>query len=50
MTEGKTVTIGVPKETFPGETRVGLVPGVLSIIKRLGGTVIMEAGRHCGLW
>ena len=44
MTEAKTITIGVPKETFPGEARVGLVPGVLKNLKRLGGTVIVETG------
>jgi NAD(P) transhydrogenase subunit alpha len=44
MSEGKSFVIGVPKETFPGETRVGLVPGVLSLTKRLGAQVIVEAG------
>ncbi|MCK5405819.1 MAG: Re/Si-specific NAD(P)(+) transhydrogenase subunit alpha [Candidatus Krumholzibacteria bacterium] len=38
------MVIGVPKETFPGETRVGLVPGVLILVKRLGGEVIVETG------
>lgn len=44
MSEGKSIVIGVPKETFPGETRVGLVPGVLILVKRLGGEVIVETG------
>ena len=44
MSEDKSFVIGVPKETFPGETRVGLVPGVLKLIKRVGATVIVEAG------
>ena len=44
MSEGKSIVIGVPKETFPGETRVGLVPGVLILVKRLGGGVIVETG------
>jgi NAD(P) transhydrogenase subunit alpha len=44
MSEGKSFVIGVPKETFPGETRVGLVPGVLNLTKRLGAQVIVEAG------
>jgi len=44
MAEDKTIVIGVPKETYPGETRVGLVPGVLSTFKRIGATVVIEAG------
>jgi NAD(P) transhydrogenase subunit alpha len=44
MAEGKTVTIGVPRETFPGETRVGLIPAVLTNLKRSGAEVIVESG------
>ena len=44
MSEGNSFVIGVPKETFPGETRVGLVPGVLNLTKRLGAQVVVEAG------
>ena len=44
MSDGKSIVIGVPKETFPGETRVGLVPGILILVKRLGGEVIVETG------
>jgi len=44
MAEGKTVVIGVPKETFPGETRVGLVPAVLGNLKRAGAEVVLEKG------
>jgi NAD(P) transhydrogenase subunit alpha len=44
MSEGKSIVIGVPKETFPGETRVGLVPGILNLVKRLGAEVIVETG------
>ena len=44
MNEGKSIVIGVPKETFPGETRVGLVPGVLVLVKPLGGEVIVALG------
>jgi NAD(P) transhydrogenase subunit alpha len=44
MSDGKSFVIGVPKETFPGETRVGLVPGVLRLTKRLGAQVVIEAG------
>jgi NAD(P) transhydrogenase subunit alpha len=44
MSDGKSFVIGVPKETFPGETRVGLVPGVLNLIKRVGAEVVVEEG------
>ena len=44
MSEGNSFVIGVPKETFPGETRVGLVPAVLSLTKRLGAQVVVETG------
>jgi NAD(P) transhydrogenase subunit alpha len=44
MSDGNSFVIGVPKETFPGETRVGLVPGVLNLTKRLGAQVVVEAG------
>ncbi len=44
MSEGNTFKIGVLKETFPGETRVGLVPGVLNLTKRLGAEVLVESG------
>jgi NAD(P) transhydrogenase subunit alpha len=44
MSEGNSFVIGVPKETFPSETRVGLVPGVLNLTKRLGAQVVVEAG------
>jgi len=38
------VTIGVPKETAPGETRVALVPSAAAILKKNGHTVWVEAG------
>lgn len=44
MSEGKSIVVGVPKETFPGETRVGLVPGILSQLKRVGAVAVVEAG------
>jgi NAD(P) transhydrogenase subunit alpha len=44
MSEGKSIVVGVPKETFPGETRVGLVPGILSQLKRIGAEVVVETG------
>jgi NAD(P) transhydrogenase subunit alpha len=36
--------IGVVKETFPGERRVALVPGVLPAIAKTGASVIIEQG------
>jgi NAD(P) transhydrogenase subunit alpha len=44
MAEEKTIVIGVLKETFPGETRVGLIPAVVANLKRIGGEVIIEPG------
>ena len=36
--------IGVPRETFPGERRVALVPGVVGLLGKLGLTVVVERG------
>jgi H+-translocating NAD(P) transhydrogenase subunit alpha len=36
--------VGVPKETFPGERRVGLVPMVIPGLVKAGMEVIIEAG------
>jgi NAD(P) transhydrogenase subunit alpha len=36
--------IGVPKETFPGERRVALVPGVVPTILKAGCEVVVESG------
>ncbi|UCD74629.1 MAG: NAD(P) transhydrogenase subunit alpha [Phycisphaerales bacterium] len=36
--------VGVVKETFPGERRVALVPGVLPYITKRGAEVIVEGG------
>jgi NAD(P) transhydrogenase subunit alpha len=36
--------LGVPKETFPGERRVAVVPGVLPAFKKLGVDVVLETG------
>jgi NAD(P) transhydrogenase subunit alpha len=36
--------IAVPKETFPGERRVALVPNSLTILKKIGCQVQIEAG------
>ncbi len=44
MSEGKSIVIGVPKETYPGETRVGLVPAMVQQLAKTGAVVIIEAG------
>ncbi len=36
--------IGVPKETFPGERRVGLIPSTLGPLQKAGLEVAIEAG------
>jgi NAD(P) transhydrogenase subunit alpha len=36
--------VGVPRETYPGERRVALVPAVLPILAKGGLQVVMEAG------
>jgi NAD(P) transhydrogenase subunit alpha len=36
--------IGVPKETMPGETRVGLVPETVGRLSKAGNSVVVERG------
>ena len=36
--------IGVPKETFPGEQRVALIPGSAPMLTKAGHEVLVEAG------
>ena len=38
------VKIAVPKETFPGERRVAIVPGSVGALKKLGAHVLVETG------
>jgi NAD(P) transhydrogenase subunit alpha len=38
------MVLGVPKETFPGERRVAIVPAVIAPLAKLGITVVVEAG------
>jgi H+-translocating NAD(P) transhydrogenase subunit alpha len=38
------VIIGVPKESYPGESRVALVPVVLPLLAKAGMEVLVEAG------
>jgi NAD(P) transhydrogenase subunit alpha len=42
--------VGVPRETFPGERRVSLVPGVIPNLKKVGLDVVVEknAGLEAG--
>ena len=42
--QGSAIVIGVPKETFPGERRVAMVPDVVSSLTRAGAKVLVEAG------
>src|SRR3989475_1317263 len=42
--EGDRVIIGVPKEIYPGERRVALVPMVVPILTKAGCEVVIEAG------
>ncbi len=44
MAEGSTVVLGVPRETFAGETRVALVPAVISSLSKSGVRVVIEKG------
>jgi NAD(P) transhydrogenase subunit alpha len=36
--------VGVPRETYPGEKRVALVPGVIPSLQKAGLQVVVEAG------
>ena len=36
--------VGVPKETFPGERRVALIPAMLPVLERAGIEVLVETG------
>src|SRR5436305_7217484 len=38
------MTVGVPKETFPGERRVALTPGVVQRLAGYGLDVLVESG------
>ncbi len=38
------MTVGVPKETYPGERRVALVPAAVPLLKKAGLEVMIEAG------
>ena len=42
------LTVGVLKETFPGETRVALTPEITAKLQKAGVTVVMERGAGSG--
>ncbi len=42
------MVIGVPKESFPGERRVAIVPSVLPALRKAGMEVVVEAGAGMG--
>jgi proton-translocating NAD(P)+ transhydrogenase subunit alpha len=42
--EDQGVLVGVPKETYPGEARVALVPAVLPALRKAGVHVVIERG------
>jgi NAD(P) transhydrogenase subunit alpha len=48
MSEGSTIVLGVPRETYAGETRVALVPAVISILSKSGVRVVIERGAGVG--
>ncbi len=43
-TAGNAVTIGIPRETLPGERRVAMSPAALPALIKAGARVIIEAG------
>ena len=44
MSNSPAIVIGVPRETFPGETRVALVPAVVAVLAKAGAQVVIERG------
>ncbi len=44
MSDSAKITLGVPRETFPGETRVAMVPAVVAVLAKSGVSVVMERG------
>lgn len=44
MPETTSIVVGVPRESFPGETRVALVPALVPVFAKAGMVVIMERG------
>ena len=44
------LTIGVPRESTPGETRVALTPDAAGRLAKKGADVIVEAGAGATAW
>src|SRR5688572_1960072 len=42
--DAPSITVGVPRETFPGERRVALVPAALAPLAKAGMAVLVEPG------
>ena len=42
--EVKSLSVGVPRETYPGERRVALIPSSVATLKKAGVAVLLEAG------
>ena len=40
--------VGVPRETFPGERRVALIPSVIPDFSKVGAEVLIETGAGDG--
>lgn len=40
----KSLTVGVPRETYPGERRVALIPAAIAALKKAKLTVVIQAG------
>ena len=40
----RSIVLGVPRETFPGETRVAMVPAVVPVLVKSGVAVLIERG------
>ena len=44
MSEAPSIILGVPRETFPGENRVAMVPAVVQVLGKSGVSVWIERG------
>ena len=44
IVDSRSMKLGVPKETFPGERRVAIVPAVVAGLRKLGIDVVIERG------
>ena len=44
MADEASLSVGVPRETFPGERRVALTPNALPALTKVGLRIIVESG------